>query len=86
MTLPELNKWIESAKHIDGGGDEYDSSTNKYYFRIYEKDGKFYKVEFMNDSPHEHYVRGKGFSHDEYVPTPVKKISWMEYRQDWEEM
>ncbi len=86
MTLPELNEWIKSAKHVDGSQEEYDSSTNKYYFRIYEKDGKFFKIEFMNDHPFELYVKGKGFTHDEYNPTPMKKISWMEYRQDWEEI
>ena len=53
MTLAELQAWIASAEYVDTVFSEYDESSNHEVERIYQKDGKFFKISFQNDHPHE---------------------------------
>lgn len=48
MTKQEYTNWIHSAKHITTDCNEYDSNGNHYARDIFEKDGKFYSVEYIN--------------------------------------
>jgi len=87
MKLQELEDWIKSANYVEHGQHEFtDSCGNEETSIIYEKDGKHYKIEFQNGHPYERYVSGKGYVRGEYDISEVKKISWMEYRHDWEEI
>ena len=82
MTLQELNDWMKSNRCIDHTEFDIDGCDNRYYSKIYDVDGKFYKVDFCNEHPSakwgEHgYIRGV------YEPQLVRKQSWMEYRHAW---
>ena len=79
MTLKELNEWIDSAKLVTYQNEFTDSCGNYEYTKIFEKNGKFYCIEYQNDYPHSKYVRGKGWIHGEYEVKEVVKESWMEY-------
>jgi len=84
MNLKELNEWIKSANYIEHGEGEFtDSCGNEETSIIYEKDGKYYKIEFQNGHPYEKWG-GKGFIRGEYDLKEVKKISGMTYWHDWE--
>lgn len=48
MTKQEYIDWIHSAKHIVTDYNEHDSNGNHYARDIFEKDGKFYSVEYIN--------------------------------------
>ena len=84
MTLKELNDWIKSAKHIETSRVEIDGCGNEDLYRIYEKDGKFYKIEFMNDHPYERYVSDKGYIRGIHDISEVKKVEWVQVVHDWE--
>ena len=70
MTLTEIQAWIRSAKYVDTIRDQTDSCDNRMREVIYEKDGKFFRVENMNGIPHP-------------TLTPVRKASRMEYVCEW---
>ena len=85
MNLTEIEDWIKSAKYIEHGQDEFtDKCGNEETSIIYEKDGKYYRIEFQNGHPYERYISGKGFVRGEYDIAEVKKISGMKYWHDWE--
>lgn len=80
MTLQELKDWITAAKYIDTINEFVDSCDNREYTKIFEKDGKFYKIEYMNKYPYNQWDDKKGFVRDQYAePKEVKKISGMMY-------
>lgn len=72
MTLQELKEWKTGAHFVDSTA-EYDSSTNCWETRIYEKDGKYYSIEYLNGYPCERYVSEKGYIRDEYEVREVRK-------------
>lgn len=80
MTLPELKSWIASARHVERESDEYDS--NNTASSIYEKDGRFYRIEFMNGHPSEKYGE-RGYLRGVYEPEPVHRVGHMEYVCEW---
>ena len=86
MTLSEIQAWIASAKYVETSYDVTDSCDNRMTEVIYEKDGLFYRIGFMNKYPYEHctaigtIVRG-----DFEEPTPVRKASRMVYECKWVE-
>ena len=86
MTLDEIQSWIKSANHVEMAWDQTDSCDNRMTEIIYEKDGLFYRIGFMNGHPDERYVPGKGYVRGDYTPpTLVRKASRMEYVCEWVE-
>jgi hypothetical protein len=87
MTLLEIQAWIKSAKHVDTVNDYYDDCGNRETTKIYEKNGQFFKIEFMNGHPYEAWNATKtGFVRGVYgPPTPVRKASRLEYVCEWVE-
>ena len=83
MTLQELNDWIKSAKHIETSRVEIDGCGNEDYYRIFKKDNKFYKIEYMNDHPYNTWGE-RGFIRGDYNIAEVKRIEWVETSHDWE--
>ena len=69
MTKDELAKWLKESKFVDGDS-EYDENGNCEAWRVYERDGKLYRVEFLNGSPYEKWG-DKGFIRDIYEPREV---------------
>ena len=84
MNLTELNAWMKSAKFVESANHDTDSCGNYTYSRIYEKDGGFWRIEFMNNHPSEKWGK-RGYVRGVYEPKPVHKVGWMEYRCEWVE-
>lgn len=84
MNLTELNAWMKSHKCIDTTSVDIDGCDNRYYSKIYEVDGKFFKVDFCNNYPSEKWGN-RGYIRGEYEPKPVHKVSWMEYHYEWQQ-
>lgn len=78
MTKPELDAWIASAKFTDGTVD-YDSSSNRWEQKIYEKDGKFYSIEYCNGGP----FRKRGARDDYEEPQEVIAKTQTIVKTDW---
>lgn len=86
MTLLELQSWIKSAKYVETIWDQTDSCDNRMTEVIYEKDGLFYRIGFMNGHPYEHATAIGTIVRGDYEdPTPVRKASRMEYVHEWVE-
>ena len=83
MTLQELNDWIKSTKHIETSIYLIDSCGNEDYYKIFKKDIKFYKIEYMNGHPYERWG-DRGYIRGEYDINEVKRIEWVETLHDWE--
>jgi len=47
MNITELKEWMKSARCVDHLEDR-DKCENNWETRIYEKDGEFFKIEFLN--------------------------------------
>lgn len=74
MTLIELEEWM--SKYEDNLYDEdyeYDDNGNENSYKIYDIEGKLYRIEFCNSSPGEKWVRSTGFLRDVYDPVEVKR-------------
>ena len=82
MTKPQLDAWIASARWHDGTVD-FDSSSNRWEQRIYEKDGRHYSIEFCNKEPFQ--KRGpKGYIKGDYeVPKEVRAETRTIVKTDW---
>lgn len=80
MTLEEIQNWMKSHSVVDTELIEYDSSSNNYTSKIYtDTQGKFYRLEFMNNFPFQKYMAGKGYKHGDYCePVEVVKKQRME--------
>jgi len=84
MTLDEIQTWIRNAKHVDTILDRYDECGNRETEEVYENDGQFYRLGFMNGHPYGHHtVIGTILQGDYEDPTPVRKDAWMEYKYEW---
>jgi hypothetical protein len=74
MTLQEVKDWMKGTPIETWEHDSYDDNGNHYETRIYRKDGKFWRLEFSNEHPYEHYERERGYVRGEYVgPVEVVK-------------
>jgi hypothetical protein len=82
MNLQELNEWMKSHKCVDTTDFDIDGCDNRYYSKIYEVNGQFFKVDFCNKYPSEKWGE-KGYVRGVYEPKPVRLASWMEYRSEW---
>ena len=82
MNLQELKKWMKSNVCIEHSDSDIDSCDNRFYSKIYEVDGKFFKVECCNDGPCEKWGE-RGYVRGVYEPIPCHKESWLEYNYDW---
>ena len=76
MTKQELKDWIKSAKYDGIAEDEYDSNGNNFRSCVYEKDGKFYLVDYCNREPSEVYGKN-GFIRGVYEPKEVIRHTQM---------
>lgn len=82
MTKDELDEWIKQSTFIDSTEEYVDEQGNLEGFRIYKKNGLYYRLEFCNDHPCEkwgdkEYMRG---AYEPEIVTPViKKIEITEY-------
>jgi len=86
MRLDELQAWIKSAKYVETSWSQTDSCDNRETEIIYEKDGLFYRIGFMNGHPYLHTTAiGTTIKGDYEEPTPVRKASRMEYVTEWVE-
>jgi hypothetical protein len=65
MSLDEIKSWIKGTKCIDYAHEDTDSCGNLWQERIYQKDGKLYSIQFLNDHPCEKWG-GKGYIRGEY--------------------
>jgi hypothetical protein len=79
MTLEELDNWIDSAQYVECAYDAHDGCSNHYRTIIYEKDGKYYQIEYLNDHPHEDYIAGKGAIRGQYSVQEVEKVEVVDY-------
>lgn len=60
MTRYEITEWMKAHKCVFHDG-EYDERSNYYSHEVYEgDDGKFYRIDFCNESPTEEYDAFKG--------------------------
>jgi hypothetical protein len=82
MSRDELNEWMKSHKCVDTTDFDIDGCDNRYYSKIYEVDGEFFRVNFCNKYPSEKWGE-KGYIRGVYEPEQVHKESWMEYRHAW---
>lgn len=74
MTLQELKEWCKGTRVVDYENDSYDDNGNHYETKIYEKDGKLWRLEFSNGHPYERYERGIGYVRGDYTgPVEVFK-------------
>ena len=48
MTKQEILKWIKEAKHVITDYCETDSDGNNYTRDIFERDGIYYSIEYIN--------------------------------------
>ncbi len=55
MTKNEINEWLRKARYVDTENSDVDGCDNRWETKIYTKDGKFYRVEFLNQEPLEDY-------------------------------
>lgn len=51
MTKEEIKEWLKTAHYVDCEFSDHDKCYNHMEDRIYEKDGNFFKVYFMNEEP-----------------------------------
>ena len=65
MNLDEIKSWIRGTRCIDYAHQDQDSSGNLWEERIYQKDGKLYSIQFLNDYPSEKWG-GNGYIRGEY--------------------
>lgn len=72
MTKNELLDFIRQSNYISREESDYDSSGNHYECFIYENNGKFYRIEMLNDDYCEKYG-DKGCIRGEYEPQEVTK-------------
>jgi hypothetical protein len=72
MSLDEIKSWIKGTKCIDYAHVDRDSCDNVWEERIYQKDGKLYSIQFLNDYPSEKWG-GKGYIRGEYEITEVTR-------------
>lgn len=68
MNLLELKEWIKSAKRFDTTNEFTDKCGNEEYYLIFQKDEKFYRVQYCNGHPTEKYISGVGYCRGEYNP------------------
>lgn len=73
MTKTELNEWIKKAEFIDSTEEFVDDSGNFEGYRIYENDGRYYRLEFCNNYPSPKWGP-KGYIKDVYELEIVKQI------------
>jgi hypothetical protein len=82
-SLEDLKTWAESCKLIDFGA-EIDGSTNVWGWEVREHEGKFYKLETLNDT----YLCDWGGNPrkrvNKYTPVLVEKVDRITY--DWREI
>jgi len=84
MRLDELQAWIQSANHVECACDRYDDSGNRQTEEIYEKDGQFYRLGFMNGYPHLHTTAiGTTIKGDYEDPTPVRRALSLILHTEW---
>ena len=73
MTKVELEEWINKAKYLDSTEKYVDENGNLEGFRIYKKDGIYYRLEFCNNYPCPKWG-GKGYIRDVYEPEIIKQV------------
>jgi len=73
MTLEDFKIWTKSFKVVDYIEEDVDSSGNEWETRIFaSKDGKLYRVDYLNDYPLEK-LSPKGYIRGE-IPEPIEVI------------
>lgn len=55
MTKSEISEWLKKARYVDTEHFDVDGCDNRWESKIYAKDDKFYRVEFLNNEPVEDY-------------------------------
>ena len=63
MTLNELKEWMQTADRVAIVDEDYDEKGNYTYGMIFHKEGKLYRIYYMNRRPYEkwggnHFIRG----------------------------
>lgn len=83
MKLEEIKAWIKGSRCIDSNC-QTDSSGNEDEERIYEKDGRLYKVYFSNGYHSQHF-NGEHYVRKEYTdPEPVVAKHELVYHTTYE--
>jgi hypothetical protein len=73
MTITqEIEDILDKGKEIFHSGCIYDDRGNSFLERVFEYQNKFHKFEYVNGTMSKAYE--------------VKKVSWMEYKYEWEKV
>jgi len=72
MTRTETFEWEKDAKCIDITS-SHDGHGNVTQYKIFEKDGKLWKIEYCNGGLAEWYEAGKGILREQFGPREVNK-------------
>lgn len=84
MTKEELVQWLSQSKMVDGDT-EFDESGNCEEWRVYERDGELFRLEFLNGRPCEKWG-DKGYIRGVYEPKKVirktKMVEVVWYHED----
>ena len=73
MKLEDLKAWIKGKRVVDWEDDMNDECGNRCESRIYESDGKLYRIEFCNNHPYEKWIVGEGYNRGDFTE-PVEVI------------
>jgi hypothetical protein len=69
MTKDELQQWIKESKLVDSRR-HYDENSNCEEWKIYERGGELFRMEFQNGYPYE-ARNEKGIIQGQYQPRKV---------------
>jgi hypothetical protein len=83
MTKEELQKWIAESKLVDSHS-EFDANGNYEEWRVYQRDGELFRLEFQNGHPYEKWGE-EGFIRGVYevrkVIRETKTVEVVTYRE-----